>query len=279
MGMLNVQILERFRRISPEERMLLDGKTDIQREIYMETGSTQVDAKKLLSAGKLMDIRPHTRFVRFPEHTHNYVEMVYMCSGKTVHIVNGKIIELHEGELLLLGQGVRQEILPAGENDIAVNLIILPQFFDKSLEMLGEEESPLRRFSVDCLGNTNGNNNCLYFQVADVLPIQNLMENLLWTVEQSLPNRRSICQITMGLLLMQLLNHTDRLAYEDPEDATALRILRYIEENYRDGSLTEAAQMLHYHFYWLSREIKQKTGRTFKALFVYLILIQMGQFQ
>jgi AraC-like DNA-binding protein len=67
----------------------------------------------------------------------------------------------------------------------------------------------------------------------------------------------------MGLLFMQLLNHTDTLAYESREDRAVMEIFRYIEENYRDGSLTEAARLLHYDFFWLSHEIKNRTGKTY----------------
>ena len=179
--MISEELLNTLRVISPEEQALLEGSA-IQRFIYMDADSDVIDAKKLLDSGRLIAIRPHTRFAHFPEHSHNYVEMVYMCRGSTTHIANGKQIFLREGELLFFGQGARQEILPAGENDIAVNFIILPQFFDKVLEMLEEEKTPLRNFIVDSLGNSTGNTNCLYFQVADVLPIQNLMENLIWTL-------------------------------------------------------------------------------------------------
>ena len=62
---------------------------------------------------------------------------------------------------------------------------------------------------------------------------------------------------------MQLLNHTDKLSHESREDKAILDIFRYIEENYRDGSLTDAANLLHYDFYWLSHEIKNRTGKTY----------------
>lgn len=263
--MINEELLNILRVISPEEQLLLDGSTAIQRGIYMEADSDVIDAKKLLDSGRLITIRPHTRFAHFPEHSHNYVEVVYMCCGSTTHIANGKTIELQQGELLFFGQGARQEILPAGENDIAVNFIILPQFFDKALEMLDEEETPLRKFIVDSLRGDNAN--CLYFRVADVLPIQNLIENLIWTLLRgAAPNRRSICQTTMGLLFIQLLNYTDRLVSDSSEEAAIVKILRYIEENYRSASLTGIADSLHYDLCWLSREIKRRTGKTFKEL-------------
>lgn len=264
-SMLNDELLNALRGISPEERLLLDGSAAIQRGIYMDADSDVIDAGKLLDSGRLITIRPHTRFAHFPEHSHNYVEMVYMCCGTTTHIANGKSILLRQGELLLFGQGARQEILPAGENDIAVNFIILPQFFDKALEMLDEEETPLRKFLVDSLRGDNAN--CLYFQVADILPIQNLIENLIWTLLRGPgPNRRSICQITMGLLFVQLLNYTDRLVSDSTEEAAIVKILRYIEGNYPTATLTEIAGAVHYDLCGLSREIKRRTGKTFQEL-------------
>ena len=122
--MLSNELLKLLETITPEEQALLSGQDQIQRGIYMDSGSDIIDAKKLLASGRLITLRPHTRFAHFPEHRHNYVEMVYMCRGSTTHIANGKIIALNQGELLLFGQGAKQEILPAGEHDIAVNFII-----------------------------------------------------------------------------------------------------------------------------------------------------------
>ena len=262
--MIHEDILSRLRPITEEETAILSGSGAIDRELYMEHGGNVINARRLLDSGKLITIRPHTRFVHFPEHRHDYVEVVYMAQGRTTHVANGTRIELREGELLFFGQGARQEILPAGENDLAVNFIILPQFFDKALEMLGEEETPLRRFLVESLREDNSS--YLYFKVSDVLPIQNLVENLLWTLIRDIPNRRSLNQTTMGLLFMQLVNHADRLVYDREEDAALLQVFRYIEENYRDGSLTELAALLHYDLYWLSRRIKTQTGKSYTEL-------------
>lgn len=263
---INETILKKLTAITKEEQAILDGNTEIDKSLYTENGGSIINSKKLLESGKLITIRPHTRFVHFPKHTHDYVEAVYMCSGKTTHIINGNKIDLCEGELLFLGQTAKQEILPAGKNDIAVNFIILPSFFDKSLEMLGEEETPLRKFITDCLGKTTDKLGYLHFKVFDVLPIQNLIENLLWTLIYDTPNKRNINQTTMGLLFMQLLNFTDRLSYAKKEQDTLLQVFRYIEDNYKSGSLTELAGILHYDLFWLSKEIKEKTGFTYTEL-------------
>ena len=263
---MDERILARLGVVTNEEAQILSGRTSIDRSIYMNDGSRDViTGKKLLEQGKQITVRPHTRFVHFPEHTHDYVEIVYMCRGKTTHIVNDTRIVLSEGELLLMGQNTRQEILPAGEGDIAVNFIVQPEFFGGTLDFLGSEETPLRDFIVRCLCGDNPSG-YLHFKVADVKPVQNLVENLLWTLISDTPNRRSINQLTMGLLFVQLLNHTDKLTVGNKEQDTIVWVLRYIEEHFADGSLTEIADILHYDVTWLCREIKRRAGKTYTQL-------------
>lgn len=126
--------------------------------------------------------------------------MVYMCSGTTTHKINETTITLRTGELLILNQHAFQEILPAGKEDVAVNFIILPEFFDQTLTMLGSEQSMLRDFIVGCLQTADSPLSYLHFKVSDILPIQNLLENLIWTIFHDLQNKRLMNQITMGLL-------------------------------------------------------------------------------
>ena len=128
---MDSELLNSLRMITPEEQKILDGKTDVEKSLYSTTKEFVIDSGKMLERGKLIDLRPNTRFVHFPKHRHNYVEIIYMCSGTTTHIINGQTtITLKQGELLFLNQNASQEILPAGENDIAINFIILPEFFD-----------------------------------------------------------------------------------------------------------------------------------------------------
>lgn len=227
-----------------------------------------VDANKLLENGKLITVRPHTRFVHFLKHTHNYIELIYMYSGTTTHFVNENKIELQEGELLLLSKSAVQEILPADENDVAINFIIMPEFFDKVLNMIGEEDNPLKEFVVESLVNKEENVGYLHFKVSDILPIQNLVENLIWTIKNNTTHKRSINQITMGLLFMQLINNTDRLTVQggDEDKQLFLKILRYVEENYKSGELADLAEQLNYDIYWLSKKIKQLTGKNYTEL-------------
>ena len=263
---MDKQLLEHLCAVTNEEQDILKGRSTIDRDIYMQGHGNTINSRKLLSAGKLITIRPHTRFIDFPAHTHDYVEVVYMCQGSTTHTVNGKTIVLQQGELLFLSQSAVHEVAKAGEQDVAVNLIVLPGFFDTALTALGEEETPLRRFLVDCLCGQDTGLGYLHFRVADVKPVQNLIENLLWVIMQETPHKRKTSQMTMALLFLQLTGCTETLDSGDREEAAVLKVLRYVEANYITGSLTDAAQLLHYDLCWLSREIKRKTGKTYTQL-------------
>ena len=260
------EILRLLQAITSEEQAILDGRTTIDRELYMQGQSNTVNAGKLLAAGKLITVRPHTRFIHFPEHTHDYVEVVYMCAGQTTHIVNGSRIKLQEGELLFMNQQATHEILEAAEGDVAVNFLVLPQFFNTVLPLIGEDKTPLRRFLVDCLCSQSRNAGFLHFKVSGVTPIQNLVENLLSILLRDTSNKRKLSQLTMALLFMQIMDHTGNLSTPDAEQTAIFRALAYIESHYAVGSLTELAELLHYDLHSLSRQIKKKTGKTYTEL-------------
>ncbi len=278
---MNEEIYRNLKRITPEEERILKGSREIEKELYMseeKPHSDEIDAAKLLESGKLIAIRKHTRFVHFPVHTHNYVEVIYMYNGTTHHVINGTDVILKQGELLFLNQNAIQEIYPASENDIAVNFIILPEFFDYAIKMMESEENLLRSFVIDCLRRKDQEAGYLHFKVADVLPVQNLVENLIWTIMNHQANKRSMNQITMGLLLLQLMNHIDAVETDAVNEGQKLMmmVLGYIEEHYRDGELQELAKQLHYDLYWLSREIRKRTGQTYTELLQTKRLSQAG---
>lgn len=266
---MNPTLLSQLTMITAEEQAILDGRRDVEKSIYSSTKDFVIDSRKMLEKGKLIDVRPHTRFVHFPKHRHNYVEIIYMCSGQTTHHINGNSkVVLQEGELLFLNQNAYQEIEPAGLHDVAINFIVLPEFFDMTFSMLPEENA-LRSFLVGTLRYDTASSDYLHFQVSDILPIQNLIENMVWSIVNKQVNKRFINQTTMGLLFMQLLNYTDKINQNDPgqyEQNLVFTVLKYIEENYRKASLTELTELTGIPLYQLSRIMKQYSGHNFKEL-------------
>lgn len=274
---MNHALLDKLREITPEEQAILDGCFDIQKDLYTDKKDFIIDSQFLLSKGKLIDIRPHTRFAHFPRHRHNYVEMVYMCSGSTTHIINDmdKIV-LNEGDLLFLNQNVTQEIEAAGETDIAVNFIILPEFFDRAFNMI-EQENVLRDFLISTLSQNASLTNYLHFKAKDILPVQNLLENMIWTLIEQKTGTNTINQISMGLLFMNLSAFAENINQNYPnqyEQTLVFSVLKYIETHYKNGTLANIADELNQETYYISRLLKKHTGANFKELLQQRKLLQ-----
>lgn len=263
---MDKNLLSSLSVITEEEKRILIDPGNLDLSSYGLGKTNRVDSRKLLQSGKTIRIRPHTRFVHFPEHKHNYIEMVYMCSGQTVHIVDKNTICLKTGELLLLNRNALHEVHKAGEKDIAVNFIILPEFFDRAAEMLGKEDNLVVDFLLSCLFPKNDSMSYLHFAVSDVLPIQNLLENLIWTIVKNEPNKRRIQQTTLGLLMLELANHTAHLNVSEKGNGFSAKVLSYIEENYKTASLYELADSMGMNFSAVSKRISRQFNCTFKDL-------------
>lgn len=264
-------LLKELSKITPEEKEILAGHPYVDRTIYYDPRDVRkdrIDRSKVLKGSRQIGIRRHVRFVHFPEHTHNFVEFVYMCQGTTTHLIDGQKILLQEGDLLFLNQHARQEILPAGSGDIAVNFMILPELFDTAFHMLGAGNDPLRNFLVSCLTDRNAGGNYLYFHVAGVLPVQNLMENLIIALVQDSQENQTISRTTMGLLFLYLVSlpGSIRLSERSFDEQIMIELLEDIHDHYKEIRLADFAAQRHLEVSSLSRLILRRTGSTFKEL-------------
>ena len=262
------ELLDYLKQITPEEQEILDGQK-LRRERYAPQGEFIMDSGMLLKKGKLIEIRPHTRFVHFPAHRHNYMELVYMCAGSTTHILDRKErLILREGDLLFLNQNAWHEILPAAKGDLAVNFIILPEFFLRPISMI-ERENVLRDFLISTLAGETGLSDYLHIRAKGIVPVENLIESMIWTLMDGRPGIHTINQTSMGLLLMNLSKFAGSINRDSPsqvEQNQIFSILQYIETHYQSGTLSEVSAMLHQSDYTVSRLLKRRLGRNFKEL-------------
>ena len=131
------KLLDELMKVSEEEQKYLDGQGNIERQLYVNEKLEEIDRERLLRRGQLITVRPHSRFVDFPEHRHNYVEIMYVVQGSITHYIEGKELVLHKGDVLMLNQQVVHSIKRADYQDIGINFIALPEFFEIPLSMLG----------------------------------------------------------------------------------------------------------------------------------------------
>ena len=263
---MNKLILERLSKITEEEKRILDGG-EVDKSLYTDSEEFTVKSSKILGYERFIEMRPHTRFTKFPKHRHNYIEMIYNCKGKTSHIVNGSDeIVLNEGEILLLGTDAVHEVGFADTDDIAVNFIIKPEFFSSTVNGVGYGNAIYNLILNEL---SKGGESFIRFDVKNILPAKNLIENLIWSFIFNDENSNALQNMTMGLLFAELTERScvvSKSYVSSYEQDLIIKVVNYIESSYKDAKLLTIADELNVSIVALSKLVKANTGKTFKDL-------------
>ncbi|MBQ3127200.1 MAG: helix-turn-helix domain-containing protein [Clostridia bacterium] len=259
-------ILQALSAITDEEQALLGG-SDIDRRLYSRDGAFVVRHARMLGSEPIT-MRTHTRFVDFPEHRHDFIEIIYMCAGETRHRINGTAeIGLQQGELLLLAPQTTHTIARASAEDIAINLMLLPIFLEEALGIVGRE-SMLGRFLLGCMQSDRPTVPYLHARASGLFAIQNLLENLIAQGLGGTVSSRS-ARLTMGLILLLLEENSACItagSASTGQNPLVEAALREIHHHYRTANLTALAKRYSVSPSYLSHTVRAQTGSTFKEL-------------
>ena len=261
-GQMNQQLLERLGVLTEEERRLKAG-LPLEREDYALGSSFIFSSQKLLPPSRMITIRPHTRFAAFPAHSHDYVEILYMLRGQTVHDLPGREpLTLACGELLMINCQATHAIRLCGEENVGVNFIVQPAFFDEAIAAVGQSNA-LGRFLMDALKRGESTVPYLHFRVAQVQAVQSLLESILFSMLDGHPAGQRMLKTAMTLLMMHLLEHTGQLSLpETGGNALVVAALEEIRQNYATISLKDFAAAHHVSAAYLSQTVRRATGES-----------------
>ena len=258
-------LIKKLSQTSDEERKILSGE-EIDKRIYTLGEDFIINESRLDSAHRGISVRTHTRYVDFPVHSHNYVEMMIVLSGEIKHSIGGEDIVLHEGEILFLNKHISHSIKRAGEFDIGVNVIMSDSFIESvRADLEGTVFSPLLKEN----GKSDGEGMYLHFGSGEK-KIKNLIENLLIELTDE-DEEQFLMSRSVALLLYYLSAYSENLmiggSIDSGKDARRImEIQAYIKNNYRTGSLFELSSKMYLSSPYLSKLIKQHFGKSFKQM-------------
>lgn len=254
--------------LTDEEKEILSGKVEVKKGIYTDERQFIIDSNKFLSKGNLIDIRKHTRFIKFPKHKHNYIEFNYVYRGKLTQVIDGKEITLKKGELIFLNQYIDHELESSSEEDISINFIIKPEFFDYIFNLL-ENDNVISKFLISTLYTSYNKGEYLYFKSADDKYIQEILEKIIIEIYNNDIMSKVTIKLLVGLLLVELVRNPENIeiySVDNYEKMLIIQVFKYVDEFYVNGTLFEIANKLKQPHYKLSKLIKKHTNLTFKEL-------------
>lgn len=256
-------LLRRFSAHTQEEEHLLRGEP-LSQQLYTANSRFIVEGDRFVPSRQMISLRPHTRFTPFPMHWHDYMEMMCMLRGETLHTMpDSSQVRLQAGEMLLLNRHSAHSIARCGENDIAVNLLIQPEFLDFVPDMIGTH-NVLGRFLLDALRRDERDMAYLHFRVSQSNEIQHLLQSILYSFIAPKAAGLQIRRTEMGLLFLHLLSRPDCMvmpAAARKENLLVIELLQEIRQNYAAFSLADFAARRHVSSAYLCKVIKAATGK------------------
>lgn len=267
-GLMESYLIEKLSRESEEEIGIKEGEV-LNRKIYSAGEDFVVNERRLFTKSDGISVRTHTRYVDFPTHKHNFVEMMIVLLGSITHEVEGERITLSKGEILILNKHASHSIKRSGERDIGVNVIMSDGFLGTvSTELSGTIFSSLLKENQ----KRDGAPMYLYFTTGERKYINNAIENLLFELTKDAPEI-SVMTKALSLLLQYLSIENAELllsgsSTKDKESERRLEIISYVKNNYRTASLDELGEKLYLTPPYLSKIIKDYFGKSFKELVV-----------
>lgn len=261
-------ILDILSRESEEEAGILGGEV-LNRKIYAGGEDFVINEARLFGAGRGISARTHTRYVDFPRHRHNYVEMMIVLSGSITHEIDGEPFTLGRGEVLIMNKHVCHSIEHSGKDDIGVNIIMSDRFIDG---VAGELAGTVFSSLIKENSKDGGAPIYLAFRTGGRKYLENAIENLLF--ELTVRGRDvGVMSGTVSLLLRYLSLENDEFLIRgnvkaDKEEERRLEILSYVKSSYRTASLSELSEKLYLTVPYLSKLTKELFGKSFKELVV-----------
>jgi AraC-like DNA-binding protein/mannose-6-phosphate isomerase-like protein (cupin superfamily) len=200
-----------------------------------------------------------------PEHTHGFIEIVYIYSGSGQQAVGSNRYDVQRGALLFISTGQTHSFSASGAMQI-VNCLISPEFIDRELIGEGNAMEILALSSFEDFEIQSGKMiPMIRFSGKEMLEVEELLERMMEEFTAKAVNYKTALK---GYLLVfltkiframqqadsaEILSHMHRIAPE---------ILQYIEDNYdKKITLPELASRCFYNPSYFSRIFKDYYGK------------------
>lgn len=195
-------------------------------------------------------------------HKHEFIEIVYILSGRMTHEINDKKYYVKHGDILFMNYGCTHAFYSDGDYSY-VNILFSPEMFDDTLI------TPQNAFSILALTAFNDMRDDsdfgrISFSGSERYDIENIILAMLKEYEEQQGSWEIVLGNYLNTLIIKMLRKNERNIAFFNLDETWNELLTYIDENI-DSRLTlaELAQKCFYNPSYFSRIFKEKFGVTF----------------
>lgn len=233
-------------------------------------GNTISDVEDI--SGEEIDLQRHERYGYPLIHNHAFVEMIYVAKGNCLHYIEEKNFSMKEGDFCVLAPNSKHVVIANNDETVILNILLSTRTFDTSFLQILKEKYLLADFFRSILYDKKVSPYILFHTGADK-KIQEFVWEMYLEKEKQAYGYQEVLLLYTKLLLIRLVRSYEMMAVvaaplekDQKQNRNITALLGYISVNYNQVTLKEVSRFFNYNEAYLSRLIKQYTGKTFSEL-------------
>lgn len=223
-------------------------------------------AADFIRPGEDIGIRTSTRKQKVEEHTHDFIEIVYILNGKGVHFVNKTEYQVSKGDMIYIGIDDTHAFEVHGGGLQIVEFFVRPEFIN---DQIGADDpsdvltlSLFREFATEI--------NHIYpfvsFSGSDLLEVEFAVNRMVEEYQKKQAGYATVIKGYFHVILAKMLREIKNHHISDIDNhfhRFTPEILQYIEQNcFEKITLAQLAEKFFYNPAYFSRIFKDTFGQT-----------------
>lgn len=218
------------------------------------------EKKNIFKDGEDIVVKKHKSIFSVENHTHDFIEVVYVMSGNGRQLVDGKSYNVERGSLLFINYGQTHAFVSDKEMSFCEILIESEAISDKIINSENAFEI-LSLTAFEDFRNADVSSPFVEFSGAERARIENIIEQMLWEYEKKESGAGTVLRGYLTVLLAYIFRRM--LPGISDYGAVPPHIIEYIGEHLQERlSLEMLAKKCFYSPKYFSRVFKECYGIT-----------------
>lgn len=216
-------------------------------------------SSEMMKQSKTMFVEENKSIGDIAPHTHDFVELVYILSGKAVHTVDGRSYNLSRGDILFMNCGCVHSFVSENEHTY-VNILFSPEIIGENIVT---NETAFSLFSLTAFNQMRNDSEFgkISFFGDERLEIENIIRSMLTEYRGKQTYWERSMRNYLNNLIIKMLRKNET-GFEPCEiDGMWRELSAYIDENLGEKlTLSDLAEKCFYNPSYFSRVFKEKFG-------------------
>lgn len=214
----------------------------------------------------------HYRYTPVFSHKHIFFELVYVVSGHCQQIINGQEMTLSQGQFCIIAP-LTSHSIGVFDDSIILNIIIRRKTFIEIFNNLLRHSNKITDFVNQSLYLVQ-QANYIIMDTAQDITLRNMVLDMYIQYEYKKKFNELILNTELMFLISKILqNYEDKIEIPHKPyngNKEILKIITYVEKNYKTATLMDVSATFNYSQSYLSRLIKKETGKSFTEIVLSL---------